>query len=67
MACALRHPLGEWEVQAFSEKYKLPCELSQPNVLWSELDKSAWHQAQEKCIFQALVRVRKVHFEGIFS
>ena len=46
--------------QAFSEKCELPCELSQSNVLWSELDKSALHQAQEKCIFRALARVPEV-------
>ena len=35
----------ESKVQAFSEKCELPCELSQSNVLLSELDKSALHQA----------------------
>ena len=48
----------ESKVQAFSEKCELPCELSQSNVLLSELDKSALHQA--------LVWVRKVHFVGLF-
>ena len=41
-------------VQVFLEKFELPCELTQPNALLSELDKSAFYRVRERCIFRAL-------------
>ena len=41
------------KVQAFLEKCKILCELSQSNALLSELYKCALYRAREKCIFRA--------------